>query len=208
MNMVMRVSDQVVALDFGRKIADGTPAEVQANADVVRAYLGTTNERGASEAAPVAAPATNKLLACAGRAPVRPDARCCTASISRSRRAASPPSSAPTAPARRRRCARSATWSRRSGEIGSTASASTARRTENIVRRGVAHVPDGRGTFMNLSVEENLRLGAYTRRDRAEVGARLRARLRLLPAPEGAPPPAGRHAVGRRAADARGRRAR
>ena len=41
--------------------------------------------------------------------------------------------------------------------------------TESIVRLGVAHVPDGRGTFVNLSVEENLRLGAYTRRDKAEV---------------------------------------
>ncbi|MGD0433871.1 MAG: ABC transporter ATP-binding protein [Acetobacteraceae bacterium] len=38
--------------------------------------------------------------------------------------------------------------------------------TEDIVRRGVAHVPDGRGTFMELTVEENMRLGAYTRRDR------------------------------------------
>ncbi|MEO7338694.1 MAG: ABC transporter ATP-binding protein [Caldimonas sp.] len=41
--------------------------------------------------------------------------------------------------------------------------------TENIVRKGVAHVPDGRGTFLHLSVEENLRLGAYTRRDRSVV---------------------------------------
>ncbi len=36
--------------------------------------------------------------------------------------------------------------------------------TEAIAARGVAHVPDGRGTFMELSVEENLRLGAYTKR--------------------------------------------
>jgi branched-chain amino acid transport system ATP-binding protein len=45
------------------------------------------------------------------------------------------------------------------------------RATESIVRLGVAHVPDGRGTFVNLSVEENLRLGAYTRRDKAQVAA-------------------------------------
>ncbi len=41
--------------------------------------------------------------------------------------------------------------------------------TEDIVRLGVAHVPDGRGTFLNLSTEENLRLGAYSRRDRGAV---------------------------------------
>jgi branched-chain amino acid transport system ATP-binding protein len=38
--------------------------------------------------------------------------------------------------------------------------------TEDIARRGVGHVPDGRGTFMELTVEENLRLGAYSRRDK------------------------------------------
>ncbi len=41
--------------------------------------------------------------------------------------------------------------------------------TEDIVRLGIAHVPDGRGTFVNLTVEENLRLGAYTRRDRGAL---------------------------------------
>jgi branched-chain amino acid transport system ATP-binding protein len=41
--------------------------------------------------------------------------------------------------------------------------------TEDIVRLGIAHVPDDRGTFVHLSTEENLRLGAYTRRDRAGV---------------------------------------
>ena len=41
--------------------------------------------------------------------------------------------------------------------------------TEDIVRMGVAHVPDGRGTFTTLTTEENLRLGAYTRKDRAQV---------------------------------------
>jgi branched-chain amino acid transport system ATP-binding protein len=38
--------------------------------------------------------------------------------------------------------------------------------TEDVVRLGIAHVPEGRGTFVNLTVEENLRLGAYSRRDR------------------------------------------
>jgi branched-chain amino acid transport system ATP-binding protein len=40
MSLVMRVSDKVVALDFGKKIADGTPDEVRASPEVIRAYLG------------------------------------------------------------------------------------------------------------------------------------------------------------------------
>ena len=47
------------------------------------------------------------------------------------------------------------------------------RLTEEVVRLGVAHVPDGRGTFTALSVDENLRLGAHVRRDKQRIGADL-----------------------------------
>jgi branched-chain amino acid transport system ATP-binding protein len=45
----------------------------------------------------------------------------------------------------------------------------TGRPTEAIVRLGVGHVPEGRGTFTSLTVDENLRAAAYTRRDKAAV---------------------------------------
>ncbi|HWI84668.1 ABC transporter ATP-binding protein [Ramlibacter sp.] len=58
---------------------------------------------------------------------------------------------------------------RTQGEIALGGARIDGKATENIVRLGVAHVPDGRGTFLNFTVEENLRMGAYTRRDREQV---------------------------------------
>jgi branched-chain amino acid transport system ATP-binding protein len=60
---------------------------------------------------------------------------------------------------------------RTQGEISLAGERIEGKPTESIVRMGVAHVPDGRGTFLNFSVEENLRIGAYTRGDRAQVQA-------------------------------------
>ncbi len=53
--------------------------------------------------------------------------------------------------------------------------------TEEIARLGVAHVPEGRGTFPNLTTEENLRLGAYARRDRTDVDSVFERVYRYFP---------------------------
>ncbi len=58
---------------------------------------------------------------------------------------------------------------RRAGEIRLSGESLSDCTTEDIVRRGVAHVPDGRGTFLDFSTEENLRLGAYTRKDKRAI---------------------------------------
>ena len=70
---------------------------------------------------------------------------------------------------------------RREGEIFFRGARFNPREAEDAARNGIAHVPDGRGTFLDLSVEENLRLGAYTRRDKTEVAADLRRVFEYFP---------------------------
>jgi branched-chain amino acid transport system ATP-binding protein len=58
---------------------------------------------------------------------------------------------------------------RSEGEIHFAGRQLARRTTEQIAGLGIAHVPEGRGTFMALSVEENLRLGGYTRSGRPDT---------------------------------------
>ena len=58
---------------------------------------------------------------------------------------------------------------RRSGRIAFGGRSISRRSPETVARLGVAHVPEGRGTLTELSVRENLRLGAYVRRDRRVI---------------------------------------
>jgi branched-chain amino acid transport system ATP-binding protein len=58
---------------------------------------------------------------------------------------------------------------RREGDIRLQGRPIDALAAEDIARLGVAHVPDGRGTFIELTVEENLRLGAYVRSDKSGI---------------------------------------
>ena len=56
----------------------------------------------------------------------------------------------------------------RSGSIVFDGQEIVSESAESIVRLGIAHVPQGRGTFADLTVEENLRIGAYIRKDSVE----------------------------------------
>jgi branched-chain amino acid transport system ATP-binding protein len=53
--------------------------------------------------------------------------------------------------------------------------------TEDIVGLGIAHVPEGRGTFVDLTVEENLRIGMYARRDKRHAMRDMERVLELFP---------------------------
>jgi branched-chain amino acid transport system ATP-binding protein len=55
------------------------------------------------------------------------------------------------------------------GEVRFDGRSLQGRATEDIVRLGIAHVPEGRGTFARMTVEENLQLGAMVRRDRPGI---------------------------------------
>ena len=121
MDFVMKVCDEIVVLDFGRVIATGTPDEVRDNPAVAEAYLGRRGRRrrrAASDratrgpATPTERPRPPLLEVRGSGRRLRRAHRCCTRSTSPCRPARSPPCSAPTAPARRRCCARCPAWSR------------------------------------------------------------------------------------------------
>jgi branched-chain amino acid transport system ATP-binding protein len=70
---------------------------------------------------------------------------------------------------------------RRRGNVRFGGQAIEGRPTEAIVRMGLASVPDGRGTLTMLTTEENLRVGAITRRDRQAVREDMERMYRYFP---------------------------
>jgi branched-chain amino acid transport system ATP-binding protein len=70
---------------------------------------------------------------------------------------------------------------RRSGRIVFAGRNISRRAPEVVARTGIAHVPEGRGTLTELSVRENLRVGAYVRRDRNAVAEDERRVLGYFP---------------------------
>jgi branched-chain amino acid transport system ATP-binding protein len=70
---------------------------------------------------------------------------------------------------------------RATGEIAFSGVSICGRVTEDIARLGIAHVPEGRGTFSRMTVDENLQLGAMARSDRAGIAADVERLYGLFP---------------------------
>ena len=71
-----------------------------------------------------------------------------------------------------------------------------------MIELGLAHVPEGRHVFARMTVEENLRMGAYILRDSQQIQKKPPEGLCPFSTASGAAPAAGRHPLRRRAADA------
>ena len=198
MGLVMGIAERIHVLDFGRKIAEGTPDEVQREPRGDRGVPGRRADRGVTPAGRVL-PLLELRDVEARYGEIRA-LHGITLSVDDGDFVAILGANGAGKTTTLRAISGTV---KATGEVIFEGSKIFHRTPEAMARRGVAHVPEGRGTFATLSVLDNLRLGAWTQR--GDVAAGSRARVRVLPAALRTARAAGRHALGRRAADARTR---
>ena len=187
LDLVMTLSDHIVVLDNGRVIAAGPPAAVQGDRAVIEAYLGRGTETRlrperaarAPPAGPAAAPPLLELrdidvfygpVQALARVSLHVDAGeiVCLLGGNAS--------------------GKSTTMKATLGLVRPTAGTvlieggdATATATSGRIARGLASVPEARRVFAAMNVDENLRMGAFLRRDRAGVDADLERMYTLFP---------------------------
>jgi branched-chain amino acid transport system ATP-binding protein len=180
MNLVMSISDHVVVLDAGRRIAAGAPAAVRLDPAVRRAYLGDAELRARPRATPLAGGepvlAVERLGAGYGPIPVLEDVGL---TVGRGELVAVLGANGAGKSTLMR--ALSGLLRPVAGSIRLLGNELGALPAHAIARRGLALVPEGRQVFPHLSVLDNLRLGALRRRD-FDPAAELPALLARFPA--------------------------
>jgi ABC-type branched-subunit amino acid transport system ATPase component len=201
MQLVMGVCNRVAVLNFGRKIADGTPEQVSTDAAVIKAYLGTGSERQASSApgaTGVEAVAAEEAQAKASSKPAAEPANSILdvheLSVSygsvNAVRAASLRVAAGEVVALigANGAGKTTILSALSGLIRPASGTAvfdgldlTTAKASAIVRHGLVHVPEGREILGRQTVLENLELATWARRDRAAAATEIAAVMKRFP---------------------------